>query len=504
MASASSQPSVRPNQHSASEEQISTSAETDGLSHRRQRRPSTTRSAISEDSQTVYLNTPSPSTLSPREKDSQTKQEVETSSQATPEPRKCWICFADETEDTPTSSDWRSPCPCALTAHETCLLDWVADLEAPNRRKQASGAKIQCPQCKADIRIARPMSPVIWGVAAVKRIINKVVWPGAILTVGTAFWSGCFLYGASTVYLIFGRLDANRLLRPNAFESVRLKWAIGLPLVPLALISSRTTLADNYLPVLPILFFATALPSDIPDRKNLWPPSAAMTLATLPYLRAAYNATYKQLFAEREKRWLQEIQPRAAGNGEDGTTNQPEPEEGFGNQDGEGFGNLGLNIEVDVEIVEEEIEEIPPQPEIPAANPIADNQQQNDQPQNRAPPQPAARQPPQHDHQPLDLILPTSRIAETVLGALVFPAVSATMGEILKSVLPATWTMLPRWFPFQRETGLMQSRWGRSIVGGCLFVVLKDALMVYTRYRLAQDHRKRSVLNYDRGIGRGR
>ena len=503
MASAPSQASVRPTQPSASDEQSSTSTATEGIFDRPQRRPSTTRSAISEDSQTVYLNTPSSSTPSSREKESQTQQGAQASFQATQEPRKCWICFADETEDSPTSSAWRSPCPCALTAHEACLLDWVADLEAPNRRKQTSGGKIQCPQCKADIRIARPMSPVISSVAAMRRVINRIVWPAAIGTVGSAFWFGCAVHGISTMYVVFGPLTANRLLRMNGSGPTGWRWVIGLPLVPLALVFSRTTLADNYLPVLPILFFATSNGLEPQTKKKLWPPSAAMTLAMLPYLRAVYNATYKQLFAEREKKWLQEIQPRAAENAEDGTGNEAEADDVLGNQDGEGIGNLGLNIELDVEIIEEVVEDGRPQPDIPAANPPVDNQQQqNNRPQNPAPPQPAAQ--PLHQHQPLDLVLPTSRIAETILGALVFPTISATMGGLLEAVLPSTWTTPRRWSPFQRETGLMQSRWGRSIVGGCLFVVLKDALMVYTRYRLAQDHRKRRVLDYDRGIGRGK
>ena len=44
----------------------------------------------------------------------------------------------------------------------------------------------------------------------------------------------------------------------------------------------------------------------------------------------------------------------------------------------------------------------------------------------------------------------------------------------------------------------MQEKWGRSLVGGCLFVVLKDAVMLYVRWKMAQMHRGRRVLDFDR------
>ena len=49
------------------------------------------------------------------------------------EPRRCWICLQDESEDITHTSEWRSPCKCKLQAHEECLLEWIADLETPKR-----------------------------------------------------------------------------------------------------------------------------------------------------------------------------------------------------------------------------------------------------------------------------------------------------------------------------------------------------------------------------------
>ncbi|KAL9119998.1 MAG: hypothetical protein Q9187_003447 [Circinaria calcarea] len=246
---------------------------------------------------------------------------------------------------------------------------------------------------------------------------------------------------------------------------------------------SRTSIADGLLPILPIFFFATQIPDRHLTRTALWPPSAAMTIATLPYVRAAYNELYKRVFAERERRWIKEIQPRAAETGEEGVAGGAQG--GGADEDAD----VGFELNLAVEIFEEREKMAVPQ------------QAQQGQPPDGVP-EPAHAAAPEHlpAQRPNNLIVSTSRVADTVIGALLFPTISAAMGAIIKLSLPRTWTTPPgdRYRP-----NLLQTRWGRSIVGGCLFVVLKDTLSVYSRYRLAQDHKKRRVLDYDRKKGKG-
>jgi hypothetical protein len=80
------------------------------------------------------------------------------------------------------------------------------------------------------------------------------------------------------------------------------------------------------------------------------------------------------------------------------------------------------------------------------------------------------------------------------MGALFFPAVSSLMGDLLKISLPKRWVTKPGMSI--SATGLLQEKWGRSIVGGCLFVVLKDALSLYVKWKRARDQGKRNVLDY--------
>lgn len=96
-------------------------------------------------------------------------------------------------------------------------------------------------------------------------------------------------------------------------------------------------------------------------------------------------------------------------------------------------------------------------------------------------------------------------VASTVMGALFFPAISSLMGDLLKHTLPKTWVTKPFLLdiiasPMKKRvlpaTGLLQEKWGRSLVGGCLFVVLKDALILYVKWKRARDQGKRRVLDY--------
>lgn len=89
----------------------------------------------------------------------------------------------------------------------------------------------------------------------------------------------------------------------------------------------------------------------------------------------------------------------------------------------------------------------------------------------------------------------TGSILGTAMGALFFPAISAAMGDLLKYTLPPK--LVGRAVGFKRGSGgLLQEKWGRTVVGGCLFVVLKDAIVLYCKWRKAKDFGKKKVLDY--------
>lgn len=100
-----------------------------------------------------------------------------------------------------------------------------------------------------------------------------------------------------------------------------------------------------------------------------------------------------------------------------------------------------------------------------------------------------------------------SSISNAVVGALILPGVSFAMGEALRLALPKTWTSSGSRNPWalyagiSGRPGLLQQQWGRSLVGGCLFVVLKDVVRVYAKSRRVAAMSNRRVKNVDRKRG---
>jgi hypothetical protein len=536
-----------PSQRPASQRRASPPAES---SSSQEEQPVRTNSfsAQSVDSQTLLLNSPPRETAIPAiEEQKEAPQARTTAQEEDDEPRKCWICFNDETEDDETSSEWRSPCNCSLVAHERCLLDWIADMEAPNPQRRAGtrASKVLCPQCKAEIKIARPRSYVVDVVRTGERMTSTLLIPGLALVTGTALVSTLTLAGRHTIYQVFGTPDALQILAPlyetpdmritspvlRMLVHLQQHWRLdfGLPLIPTVLIASRTTFADSFLPFLPLIFFVSSgQPGD--DMMQLqWPPSAAFSFAALPYLRGFYNAFYERVCLPREQKWLKEIQPRA------GTEDAADAQDGDEHHDhvhDHDEGIDGVEIEVDFDIFadwnnggaddhdhnHDDHDHLP----VPVARPIdappldddempalIEVEGQEGAPAPNIPIQPAQPRRQRARRERNLATFSTHSLADTIIGALIFPSIAAAMGELLKISLPASWVKPPAgasatswlggWNSVikNRPTGFLQTRWGRSLVGGCLFVGLKDAVLLYVRWKMAQNHRRRRILDHD-------
>ena len=439
-------------------------------------------------------------------------------SSAANEPRKCWICFADETEDTDTSSEWVSPCPCVLKAHQSCLLDWIADLDSPKRRK---AKKVQCPQCKADIKVSHPHSLSIEIVRALQRIADRCFWPAATTAIGGMTMAGLFAHGVATTWVLLGQRQWEQFVLPSG-RFMPIKRALGMSFIPVLLISSRTAFGARILPFGPLLYLALNKHS---SARFSYPGSLSLWLCSLPLIRSIYFRAYYQFAQPYENAWLQQLRPQAGEGTGDNDGEVPWREDGDEEREEHG-GPMDMDFEVgvqiEVEAVEEEVvehnhdihhhhEQDPPHPNNEnrqpgeADNPDqanngnegenGDNQNRNENQDQAAQPQP--QQPPQARQRPhmiQNIVLGIPSLARLSLGALAFPFISFGMGEILRAAIPMRWATPPGyWKPWNK--GLLQTRYGRTIVGGCLFVVLKDSLYLYFVYNMAQNHKRRKVLN---------
>lgn len=128
---------------------------------------------------------------------------------------------------------------------------------------------------------------------------------------------------------------------------------------------------------------------------------------------------------------------------------------------------------------------------VPVIAPEAEAGNQAAQPnQHEAPQAPPARRP------GLGTIL--SGVSNAIVSALILPGVSYAMGELLRMALPKQLTATSFSRGSTMRPGLLQQQWGRSLVGGCLFVVIKDVLRLYTKYRKVAAIGNRRVKNVDR------
>lgn len=90
-----------------------------------------------------------------------------------------------------------------------------------------------------------------------------------------------------------------------------------------------------------------------------------------------------------------------------------------------------------------------------------------------------------------------SNVSNSIVSTLFLPVISAAVGEALRLALPASWTARVG-LGDHRRLGFLQHQWGRSLIGGCLFVVLKDAVRIYTKSRKVAAMGNRRVKNVKR------
>ncbi|RMD44867.1 hypothetical protein DV735_g310, partial [Chaetothyriales sp. CBS 134920] len=436
-----------------------------------------TASIKSEDSDTVLVNK-----VSQDQQDAGDAERRPTLSRSsTASIKKCWICIGDTTEDDANNPPvWRSPCTCNLTAHEDCLLDWVAELENPKGKRRQSST-IRCPQCRCEIKIARPRSIIVELTKSVDRMLSNLVLPGlGAAMVGTIF-AGSWYHGVWSVHKVFGPEQAFDIYREAMRHS---GWIPAYALIPWNLIAARTNYSDFILPSGTLFLLSTQLSDGLRVDMTLWPPLPSTVFVCLPAVRTLYEYCYKRAFGDWNKRWLEEMQPRQVVE----AANEERNAADVANREAD---EVEGGIVLELNIAGGALDEAEGQ----------GNAAEEEGGQNQNQEHPAGNNGNNENRRILgergeEIIDIGAGAGSTVLGALVFPAVAAGMGELLSYIIPSWWMSNAN--VVRGRPGLMRYRWGRSVVGGCLFVVLKDALVLYCRWKLAQSHRNRKIMDYDK------
>ncbi|KAJ3024104.1 hypothetical protein HKX48_006460, partial [Thoreauomyces humboldtii] len=217
--------------------------------------------------------------------------------ESTGDEKRCWICFLEEGEDRDGKPPgaWIRPCKCRNSlkyAHEDCLLRWITEKQGPLARE------VRCPACGHTYAIDEANDMVLQALEFADQTLQQAVPYATLAGVGMAFYIVATTYGAFAVMTMCGADLGERIL-----SEVNWGWRtwVGLPVIPVALVSARMTTADAALPLLPFLVLGN-------EHIRLgFPPSPALTVCILPWARLVYNALWEKLGP-----WLERmVAPRA-------------------------------------------------------------------------------------------------------------------------------------------------------------------------------------------------
>ncbi|KAI0450118.1 hypothetical protein F5B21DRAFT_517648 [Xylaria acuta] len=382
-----------------------------------------------------------------------------TSSRSDPSPntRRCFVCLVDEPEAT-LPADWSTPCQCSLEGHQECLLAWVTDLEAQAK-------DVQCPVCKSPVLVTERYDPAIqisnflnhtflrWS----PRILLGFIASGAVVSTSVYGGQAISWFAGPEALIAFLTTEAkgkpHLLFRDNL--QINLIHFCMLPFIAPALIVNRMNIGDVL--TLPASLVYTTLFNYSADL-FAWPPSPGRVFATYPALKSTYFYIHKAVSDSLERSWAAQVRTMSVEHGSHEIHDvvpppEPAPAMNF------------LDLEIDIQIGE------------------ADDDDDDGQPNNGAVQRNRAVD--AAGRSPINFIA----------GALLWPGVCYGAGEVLRHLLPSRFVTKPSSSP---ATGLLQERWGRSLIGGCLFVVLKDVFFLYVKYKRMMNRPYRRIKNSDK------
>ncbi|KAI0553499.1 hypothetical protein F4679DRAFT_571197 [Xylaria curta] len=376
-------------------------------------------------------------------------------SDPSPNTRRCFVCLVDEPEAT-LPADWAMPCNCSLEGHQECLLAWVADLEAQAK-------DVQCPVCKTPVLIAERYDPAIQFSNFLNNKFSR--WSPRILLgfIASGALVSSSVYGAKAISWFAGPEALIAFLTARTGDKARLFFRTDqqinlvhfgmLPFIGPALIVNRMNIGDIL--TLPASVVYATLFNHSADILA-WPPSPDRVLAIYPAIKSTYFHLHKAVSDSLERSWAAKVRTMNVEHGSQDIHDvapPPEPAPAM---------NI-LDLEIDIAIGEVDED---------------DGQENNGAVQRNRAADAAGRSP-----------------INFITGALLWPGVCYGAGEVLRHLLPSRFITKPSSGP---PTGLLQERWGRSLVGGCLFVVLKDVFFLYVKYKRMMNRPYRRIRNSER------
>ncbi|OAD75773.1 hypothetical protein PHYBLDRAFT_75850 [Phycomyces blakesleeanus NRRL 1555(-)] len=398
---------------------------------------SSSSSTILASKPTISLQHPNPHSQHPRNPPINTTEDNEGQ-------QRCWICFG---EDSDSEGRWVRPCRCSLVSHEECLLDWITE-----NQKDSPTKKVHCPQCAAPYYLSEARNIPLALLGLVDQWVHTAAPYLAVLGLGCSMLVVSTTYGAHTVLTLMGEKEGGNLMGHPSTWSWR-TW-VGLPMIPVSLVASRSRWADAILPAAATLLLRATGSS---SRTRLrWPPSPAVMLGLLPWVRLVYNGI-QALVQRRLSFRLSDTTYRQQQQQSHQTTSSSFVALVQG-QAGRAATRTGTGRGQTSDLVEHDVNEV--------RNQYQNNNREDDIFNDDGP-----------------------GLSVTIIGALLWPTISSIIGSCLSRFKP-----VQKYFP---------DPFHRNILGGCLFVVAKDIANLVYKYERIRQRRSRHVRNYDE-IKKGR
>ncbi|CDH57117.1 ring finger domain-containing protein [Lichtheimia corymbifera JMRC:FSU:9682] len=354
--------------------------------------------------------------------------------------RRCWICFG---EDEDSEGIWVKPCKCSLVSHEQCLLDWISE-----NQKGSPLKKVYCPQCNTPYSLMERRSVSLALLSLIDTLARTAAPYLTFLGLGCSVLLTSTTYGAYTVMTLFGARQGERLIGRPAFWTWR-TW-LGLPAIPAALVLSRSRWADGVLPFAAMLILRATSANQQGAVQMTWPPSPAVTLGVLPWIRLLYNNLY--LLAQHHlSRKLLHLRNRQ--------TSPQQQQQQAGTDPTAAFRQVLEQNGVDI-----------------LADPVWEGRRQQHQRDEET------RRVEQEQENALMEVRESNDLGVTVIGALLWPTISSIVGSCLNH-----FKLVRQHFP---------EPFHRNVLGGCLFVVVKDMASLLYKYERIKQRQSRRVRNY--------
>ncbi|GAA5931140.1 uncharacterized protein JCM15063_002555 [Sporobolomyces koalae] len=362
----------------------------------------------------------------------------------------CWICYESK-YDTPDKPIIHA-CSCTLLAHPDCLLHWIATRANPTQPPR-------CPVCKTLIIVTQDRSEFLRVYRTLRRSWDRLSIAATVAGLAAGGWLVASAYGLWALRVFMGNRVAHALLNRNRTGFPFRLW-LNLPLIPFALILSRTPVIDSLLPFLPLTLalsthrspattfsaLSTTLdPLGLDDLTLRFPPSPTLTICLIPWLRIVYFRYRARLFKRvlgQQKRYfgLAGMMEEAARDeqatwevldeGRSGPGDQVEP----GREGNRGRRN-GLELVAELEFEVEEIETgSEPEREDDNVEPAQRRRRHRhhvDHPLDAQGVEPEAHPDEDRPPPPSSLRIGIGRLTSLLVGALVYPALASLAGSVL-------------------------------------------------------------------------